>query len=113
MDYPEIYTEMRREEQNRIGKGIGQIKEGYGQVGTDKDVGNLTYGVGNVALGALGYVTSPINAAYRAVVGEPGEQWTGIDKKSEIEFAAQLAEPHAASEGSKPARRGDRYRRTG
>jgi len=49
-------------------------------------------GVGNVAAGALGYVASPISAAYRSFLGQPVEDVTGIPREY-TEFGAQLATP--------------------
>ena len=91
-DYPEIYTEMRQEAQNQVGKGLGQLKQAVTRTGKEGDEGNLLWGLGNVGFGALGYIGSPINAAYRAVIGEPGEQRLGIPKEYS-EFASQLATP--------------------
>lgn len=92
LDYPEIYTEMRQEAQNQVGRGLGQLKQAVTRTGKEGDEGNLLWGLGNVGFGALGYIGSPINAAYRAVIGEPGEQRLGVPKEYS-EFAAQLATP--------------------
>lgn len=53
---------------------------------------NLVSGVGNAAVGGLEYATSPINAAYRTLLGKPVENITGIPKEY-TEFGAQLATP--------------------
>jgi hypothetical protein len=55
-------------------------------------LGNVVRGTGNAAMGALGYVTSPINAALRTVVGQPVENLTGIPKEYP-EFAASFLVP--------------------
>src|SRR6476620_7893072 len=72
-DYGDIYKEMRHEAQDQIGAGVKQLQTPTGG-DLPKSVWETTKGVGNIGLGALGYVTSPINAAYRTVVGEPLEQ---------------------------------------
>src|SRR4029077_14731469 len=63
LDYPEIYKEMRQEAQNQVGRGIEQLRTPTGG-DLPKSVWETTKGVGNIGLGALGYVTSPINSAY-------------------------------------------------
>jgi len=57
-----------------------------------EQVGNVVRGAGNLAQGAIEYVTSPINAALRTAVGQPVEAVTGIPKEY-AEFAASLAIP--------------------
>lgn len=84
--YPEHYLEARAAAGAQIDRGIGQL----GSVGEDPM--NAVWGAGNVGLGALGAITSPINAAYRNIVGQPVENLTGIPKEY-TEFAAQLATP--------------------
>lgn len=81
--YPETYQRMNQEAWEQVSHGLGQI--GQGPLETAK-------GVGNVALGSVGYVASPISAAYRSVVGQPIEDVTGIPREY-TEFAAQLATP--------------------
>lgn len=83
--YPETYSRMNRESREQISSGIDQLSN-------PKSVWDATKGVGNVAFGGLGYVTSPINAAYRTIVGQPIEDVTGIPREY-TEFAAQLATP--------------------
>jgi hypothetical protein len=51
-----------------------------------------TKGIGNIGLGALGYLSSPVSAAYRSVLGQPVEDITGIPREY-TEFTAQLATP--------------------
>jgi hypothetical protein len=87
--YPSTYSEMNREAREQVGRGVEQLSEGEGWLDTAK-------GVGNVGLGALGYVTSPVNAALRTFVGQPVEDVTGIPKEYP-EFAASLAIPGASS----------------
>lgn len=82
--YPETYNQMQRESRELMGEGVSQIGEG--------GVGNIAIGAGKAALGGLGYVTSPINAALRTVVGKPVENLTGAPKEY-TEFAASMALP--------------------
>lgn len=83
--YPETYQRMNQEARDQISRGIGQLSN-------PSDAMDIAKGVGNTALGAVGYVGSPINAAYRSVVGQPIEDVTGIPREY-TEFAAQLATP--------------------
>ena len=75
-----------------MGRGASQLYEGALNSGVMGDVGKFASGLGNVGMGALGYVGSPISAAYRSVVGQPVEDVTGIPREY-TEFAAQLATP--------------------
>lgn len=90
--YPETYNHMNRESRDQMSRGAGQLASGVFGHGLAGDVPEFVSGVGNVALGALGYVASPINAAYRSVMGQPVEDVTGIPREY-TEFAAQLATP--------------------
>lgn len=91
-EYPRNYQEMRTEAQQQIGRGLSQLGEGAFGSGLAGDVGKFAAGVGNVGLGALGFIGSPISAAYRSVLGQPVEDITGIPRE-QTEFAAQLATP--------------------
>lgn len=82
--YPETYDKMQREARGQIVRGGDQIAEG--------GAGNVVYGLGNIALGSIGYLASPLNAALRTVVGKPIEENIGIPKEYS-EFAASLALP--------------------
>jgi hypothetical protein len=79
--YPETYMEMQKEARTRMGEGVEDIKEGKWARGSLK-----------TALGTLGYITSPIDAAARTIAGKPIEDLTGIPKEY-TEFAATLALP--------------------
>ena len=83
--YPATYNQMNKDARQQIGQGIGQLESP--QSGWD-----IAKGIGNVGLGTLGYVSSPISAALRTVVGKPIEENTGIPKEYS-EFAASLALP--------------------
>src|SRR4029077_6440006 len=91
MDYPEIYGEMNRESREQMERGVKQLG-----TPTGGDLGGRVWetarGVGDIGVGALGYVGSPIAAGIRAVVGEPGEQRFGVPKEYS-EFAASLGIP--------------------
>lgn len=82
--YPETYQKMNRESRDLMSEGVAQA-----QRGTFSDA---AIGAGKTALGGLGYVTSPINAALRTVVGKPIEEATGIPKEYS-EFAAGMLLP--------------------
>jgi hypothetical protein len=69
----------------------GQMSHGVEQVGSGK-AWDMFKGAANIAAGALGYVGSPVSAAYRSVVGQPIEDVTGIPREY-TEFAAELATP--------------------
>jgi hypothetical protein len=84
-EYGPTYHTMRRDAQDQIGRGVGQIGSGGG-------VGEVAKGAANVALGGIGYAASPINAALRSFVGRPIEQNTGIPAEY-TDFAAGLAIP--------------------
>lgn len=96
--YWPTYQRMRGEAYNQAAKGIDQIM--HPGTGTDPytgteglDVGNLGAGVLNTAAGGFNYlVGSPINAAYRSIIGQPLEDTTGIPREYS-ELAAQLATP--------------------
>lgn len=84
--YPETYNQMQRESRELMGEGVKQVGEG--------GIGNIAVGAGKAALGGLGYVASPVTAAYRSVIGQPVENVTGGRiPKEYVEFAAQLATP--------------------
>ena len=91
MDYPEVYGEMNRESREQMARGVRQLG-----TPTGGDLAGSAWetvkGVGNIGLGALGYVGSPIAAGIRTVVGEPLEQRTGVPKELS-EFATSLAVP--------------------
>ena len=72
--YPETYSEMNKEAREQVGHGVDQISK-------HDNAWDVAKGVGNVALGSLGYVSSPISAGIRTIVGKPlleprGEQGT-------------------------------------
>lgn len=103
--YPATQAEMARSGVTRMGEGIDQIKSGVSLAMSPEERAKMTEaeqaaagplamakGVGNVALGGLEYVGSPISAAYRTIVGKPVEDVTGIPKEY-TEFGAMLATP--------------------
>ena len=91
-EYPRNYEEMRKEAEQQFSRGAGQVYEGAFGSGLQGDLPKFSGGLGNMALGALGYVGSPISAAYRSVIGQPVEDVTGIPREY-TEFASQLATP--------------------
>jgi hypothetical protein len=82
--YPETYARMNKEARDQMSEGVEQAQRGT--------VYDAAVGAGKTALGGLGYVTSPINAALRTVVGKPLEENTGIPKEYS-EFAAGMLLP--------------------
>jgi hypothetical protein len=90
--YPETYEKMNRESREQMSQGVEQIKKADGALETAK-------GIGNTAIGAAGYLSSPISAAYRSIVGQPVEDVTGIPREY-TEFAAQLATPGIGMTGA-------------
>lgn len=95
--YPETYQGMRKEGAQQLSTGVEQARSavsGEDVMGypVESRAWEGARGVGNAALGGLGYLASPINAALRTVVGKPVEENTGIPKEY-TEFAASLALP--------------------
>lgn len=111
LDTPQHFQEMRREAQNQIGEGIGQLKSGFGFATTptaqlqeqypegmtpadqfSAGPGNLAKGAGNIAGGVAGLAWAPIGAAIRSTASKPLEERTGIPKEY-TEFATGLGLP--------------------
>lgn len=82
--YPETYDKMNRESRDLMSEGVDQLQKG--------GVYDALMGGGKAALGGLGFVTSPINAALRTIAGKPVEENIGIPKEY-TEFATSLALP--------------------
>jgi len=91
--YPETYQRMNQEARNMVSAGVSQMAN-PGSLTTLQGTGasDILTGAGKAALGAAGFVASPISAAYRSVIGQPVEDVTGIPREY-TEFAAQLATP--------------------
>jgi hypothetical protein len=81
--YPETYAQMSRESRVLMQEGIDQAARG--------GLGDVAVGAGKTALGGVGYLTSPINAGLRTIVGRPLENF-GLPREYS-EFAASLALP--------------------
>lgn len=97
--YPGTQGQMARESAQQMGEGVSRLGRAFTpktgpRVGPfpDEQAANVATGLGEVAAGGLGYVTSPINAALRTVVGKPVEDATGVPKEY-TEFAAGMAMP--------------------
>lgn len=86
--YPETYSQLNRESREQMSRGVGQLQNAVDNYAP----ADVLKGVANTALGAAGYVFSPVNAALRTVVGKPIEEATGIPKEY-TEFAASFAVP--------------------
>ena len=89
--YPATQAKMAKESFDQMSRGVSQLGDRNTYLGEDSFL-EPAKAIGNVALGALGYVGSPISAAYRTVVGQPIEDVTGIPREY-TEFAAQMATP--------------------
>lgn len=92
--YPETYQRMNKEARDQVSRGVDQLTTGFGNAKEASFDGlwDAAKGAGNVALGSVGFAASPINAAYRSIIGQPLEDVTGIPREY-TEFAAQLATP--------------------
>lgn len=98
-NYPETYNRMNTESRQQIGAGVEQLAGGAAPFDPVKDAyppdstaWRLAKGAGNVALGSIGYVASPLNAAIQSVVSKPVEDVTGIPKEY-TDFAAGFMVP--------------------
>lgn len=91
--YPATYDRMNKDARSQMSRGVDQIANADSLVSPQAHgISDVLTGVGNVAAGGAGYITSPINAAYRSFIGQPVEDTTGIPRE-QTEFAAQLATP--------------------
>lgn len=93
--YPATYDRMNKDAREQVAHGIDQLSHPSG-------IGDIAKGAANTALGAAGYVASPISAAYRSVIGQPIEDVTGIPRE-QTEFAAQLLTPGIGMTGAAKA----------
>jgi hypothetical protein len=101
--YPETYSRMNKEARDQISRGAGQIANHESLTDLQAHgISDVLTGAANMGLGAVGYVASPISAAYRSVVGQPIEDVTGIPREY-TEFAAQLATPGIGLPGAAKA----------
>lgn len=97
-EYPAVYAEMNKEARDQMSRGVGQLGEAFSEAkplyeeGGPESLWKGVKGAGNLAGGALGYVFSPVSAAYRTQFGNPVEDLTGIPREY-TEFATQLATP--------------------
>jgi hypothetical protein len=81
---PETYRKTVHESLGQMGQGVEQIKSGQPW--------EVAKGLGNVALGGMGYVGAPISAPIHTIVGKPVEEVTGIPSEY-TDFATSLALP--------------------
>lgn len=98
-NYPATYKGMVNDAVGQMATGYDQLTRGQPRFDPVKDAAppdstamRLAKGAANVGMGALGYVSSPINAAIHSVVGKPIEDATGIPSQY-TDFAASLALP--------------------
>jgi hypothetical protein len=91
--YWDTYQRMNKDAREQISRGAEQVSNPDSLTDPQAHgISDVVSGAGNVALGTLGYVASPLNAAYRSIAGQPIEDVTGIPREH-TEFAAQLATP--------------------
>lgn len=91
--YWDTYQRMMHESLDQASKGVQQILHPDSLIDPQAHgIADVASGLGNVAAGTVGYVTSPASAAYRSIAGQPIEDNTGIPREY-TEFAAQLATP--------------------
>jgi hypothetical protein len=91
--YWDTYQRMNKDAQGQVSRGVEQISNSDSLIDPQAHgISDVLSGAGNVALGTLGYVASPLNAAYRSIAGQPIEDVTGIPRE-QTEFALQLATP--------------------
>lgn len=83
--YPSTYMQMNKDARDQMSRGVEQLSSPDGAWEAAK-------GAGNVGLGAVNYMMSPVSAALRTVVGKPLEENLGIPKEYS-EFAASFALP--------------------
>lgn len=93
-DYWSHYEEMNKEARDLASRGVNEFGEAVRRAkpGSLEGLGDAAVGAGKAAIGGIGYVASPISAAYRSVIGQPVEDVTGIPRE-QTEFAAQLLTP--------------------
>jgi hypothetical protein len=101
--YPETYQRMNQDARDQVSSGVDQMLNPKESLIDPQAHGlsEVLTGAGKAALGTVGYVASPINAAYRSIIGQPVEDVTGIPREH-TEFAAQLATPGIGLTGAKP-----------
>lgn len=101
--YPETYQRMNQEARDQISAGVDQMMNPDSLIDPKAHgISDILTGAGKAALGGLGYVASPISAAYRTTLGQPVEDVTGIPREY-TEFAAQLATPGLGFTGKAPS----------
>jgi hypothetical protein len=101
--YPETYVRMNKDARGQFSRGVDQIANRESVIDPQAHgLSDVINGVTNMGLGAVGYVTSPISAAYRSALGQPIEDATGIPREY-TEFAAQLATPGIGLPGAAKA----------
>jgi hypothetical protein len=86
--YPATYAEMNREARDAMSAGASRM------TAPDADLWERAKGAGVAGLGALEFVSSPVNAALRTVVGEPFAKNFGVPREYP-ELVAGMAIPGA------------------
>lgn len=82
-DIPAEYTGMVDDAVNRMGRGVGEIAKG-----------DVIKGAANTGVGALDYLTAPINAPIHSIVGKPIENVTGSKEAGNLaDLAASVLLP--------------------
>jgi hypothetical protein len=88
--YPSTYAEMNREARDAMSAGASRM------MAPDAGLWGRAKGAGVAGLGALEFVSSPVNAALRTVVGEPIAQNVGVPREYS-ELAVGMGIPGAGA----------------
>jgi hypothetical protein len=93
-DYWSHYQELNRESRDLAMRGASEFGEAVSRArpGSLAGLADAAMGAGKAALGGVGWLSSPLSAIYRSVIGQPIEDVTGIPRE-QTEFLAQLATP--------------------
>ena len=91
--YKSTYDRMRNEAAGQVSEGLHQIANPDSLIDPQAHgLSDILGGAAKTAIGAAGFVASPVSAAYRSIIGQPLEDVTGVPREYS-EFAAQLATP--------------------
>jgi hypothetical protein len=91
--YWDTYQRMLTEARHQMSRGAGQIADADSLIDPKAHgIADVATGFGNIGLGALGFIASPLTAGLRSIVSQPIEDVTGIPRDY-TEFAAQILAP--------------------
>lgn len=95
---PATYSQMVNQAWGQMGRGVGQIASG--------EPWEVVKGIGNLAMGAAGYVGAPISAPLHSIVGAPVAEASGsplLGQAAEIGAGFALPVPHLPAAAPLPA----------